>query len=198
MYLDARSIPGVLRALAGEVAAVVAARGGSLEPGSIPVLIAGSSAGMLGELFPPLRTTVDRDVAWVMRRPEDAMLLAVLEAAGDRVGRRLDLPSEWLNRKCSVFAWSWPLGWEDRCAPVEGDFGLLSVRRLSRFDLIAAKIFSGPRRPRDRQDLVDLAPSHAELDLVEEHFDRLRAEGLGRNEFEEQSALVRLLRERAP
>lgn len=76
----------------------------------IRVCICGGSAGLLGGLLSPTRTTGDCDVVW---RGSDAewkrLATAAAEAATD-----LGLPANWLNRESSIYAWCLPLGWAVR------------------------------------------------------------------------------------
>lgn len=65
-----------------------------------------------------------------------------------------------------------------------------TTQRLSRIDLIATKVFSAPRRPQDLADLRDINPTPEELDWVLRHLDRLEAEDLDRQTFDDQRAVV--------
>ncbi|MGH7132406.1 MAG: hypothetical protein ACREJO_10725 [Phycisphaerales bacterium] len=71
---------------------------------------------------------------------------------------------------------------------------MLEVVRLSRWDLIAAKVVSSPQRPQDFQDLRQMRPTAEELLRVDEHLDRLEAEHTGGETFDEQRVIVDALR----
>lgn len=157
--------------------------------GSVRLVLAGGTAGLLGGLFRSSRSTGDCDVLWM---GDDDTWANISQAAAE-VGRRLDLPPTWLNRDCSMYAWMLPLGWRQRCEPV-GVFGPLEVVRLGRQDLIASKIMSSPRRPQDIADLRDIGPTPGELVFVEEHLDRLEAEHPDRETFEPQRDVLQALR----
>jgi hypothetical protein len=158
--------------------------------GPIRLVIAGSAAGILGGFLPPSRTTGDCDVLWI---PDDPIWKEVA-AAAQVVGQTLNLPESWLNRNSTMYAWGLPLGWRERCESV-GTFGPLEIVRLSRRDLIAAKVVSSPRRPHDVQDLRDMRPTSEELDFAAENLDRLAAEHLDRYEFEDERATLESLRQ---
>lgn len=161
---------------------------GSAGPG-IRLCVCGGGAGLLAGLLKATRTTGDRDVMWQGAKEDWRELVAAATAAAQELG----LPANWLNRDSSTFAWCLPLGWVDRCESV-GRFGRLGVVRLSRWDLIAAKVISAPRRPQDFQDLRDLQPTADELDRVIEHLDRLMAEHAGGEAFDDQRTIVETLR----
>jgi hypothetical protein len=60
---------------------------------------------------------------------------------------------------------------------------------------ITAKVMGAPQRPHDLEDLRDMTPTGAELDDVEVHLERLKAESLDNASFEAQFAVVKALRE---
>ncbi len=155
----------------------------------IRVLIAGGAAGMLGGLLKPDRTTGDCDVMGVGEESD----WRDVERAAAEAAAQLDLPARWLNRDCRIYAWCLPLAWESRCESV-GQFGPLEVLRVSRVDLIAAKIIGSPKRPQDLEDLRDLRPSRAELEFAEQNIDRLEAEHLDGKKFDDERAVFSVLR----
>ena len=155
---------------------------------TLRIVLAGGSAGLLGGLLGPTRTTADCDVVWI----GDERMWESLAAAAAEAARKLGLPPEWLNRDCAMYAWCLPLAWQDRCEQV-GRFGPLDVMRLSRIDLIASKVMSAPRRPQDLEDLRAIRPSHQEIGFVASHLDRLEAEDLDRRSFGEQRAILGML-----
>ncbi|MEQ9617420.1 MAG: hypothetical protein RLN60_05235 [Phycisphaerales bacterium] len=155
----------------------------------VRLFIAGGVAGLLGELLRGSRTTGDCDVMATI--PEEAW--RAVEDAARQVATDLGLPSEWLNKRASSFAWTLPLEWEGRCVPV-GRFGPLDVRRVCRRDLIACKVVAAPKRPQDLEDLNDMAPTAEELDFVEAHLHRLESESLDRERYDDRRAILDTLR----
>lgn len=170
-----------LRSVGAELAARPMAR-------AIRLVIVGGAAGMLAGRLRGSRTTTYCDVmSWGDDAEWDLVQQAALVTA-----RRLGLPDRWLNRDCAMFAWSMPLGWTDRCELV-GCFGGIEVVCVSRLDLIAAKVFSSPKRSQDLEDLRDLGPSRDECRFVEAHLDRLSSEHLDGDTFEDQRLVLRAL-----
>jgi hypothetical protein len=155
----------------------------------IRLIVAGGVAGMLAGLLEPSRTTGDCDVMWASDESQWAGVVTAAAEAGERLG----LPQHWLNRDCAMYAWCLPLGWLDRCKRV-GTFGSITVDRLSRLDLIATKVIGSPKRPQDFADLRAMSPTAAELAFIDDHLDRLAAEHLGGDTFDDQCAIVEALR----
>lgn len=160
--------------------------------GPIRLVIAGVVAGLLSGSLRASRITADFDVLW---HDHPDLWQSVVSAAAE-IAAELDLPPTWFNKDCSIDLDSFPLGWADRVEPV-GQFGPLDVHRVSRFDLIASKVVSSPRRPQDLADLHDLAPTSSELDRVSEHLDRLASEHLDGHDYPAQRAIIQSLRERS-
>ena len=123
--------------------------------------------------------------------PEEAW--ADLEAAAREVAADSRLDPDWLSRDCRMWAWALPLGWRARCAEV-GVFGGLRVLRLSRVDLIASKVMGAPKRIQDQRDLTAMQPTAEELRAVEANLDRLSAESLDGERFEDERQVVEGLR----
>lgn len=180
--LDHLSLPDALAAVGAELAR-------QSGPGRVRIVIAGSTAGLLARLLKAARVTGDCDVIWLGDEPTWTRI----ESAAATVARDLDLPSNWLNRSVSMWAWCLPLGWSERCEHV-GTFDALDVFRIGRIDLIAAKVMSSPRRPHDLEDLRDLKVTREKLSFVEQHIGRLQAEDLDRREFADQRAILQSLR----
>lgn len=156
---------------------------------SVQLVVAGGVAGLLGGLLRAARTTGDCDVMSL----SDPQAWAELQAAGEEVAASMDLPKTWLNRDCAMYAWCLPLGWRGRVENV-GTFGTLTVVRISRFDLIATKLMSSPKRPQDVEDLQDLCPTGDEWEEVEKHLDRLELEHPSGSTFADQRAILGALR----
>ena len=156
---------------------------------AVQLVIAGGVAGLLGGMLRPGRTTGDCDVMLL----SDWAAWAEVQAAAEVVAEVMGLPKSWLSRDCAIYAWCLPLGWRDRLERV-GTFGTLTVLRISRFDLIAAKLMSCPKRPQDVEDLQDLKPTAAEWDDVQKHLDRLELEDLSGSTFDDQRAILGVLR----
>lgn len=157
--------------------------------GPIRVLVAGGTAGILGGLLRPERTTGDCDVMGL----GDESDWGDLERAAAEVATQLDLPPTWLNRDCQMYAWCLPVGWQGRCEEVD-QFGPLEVLRVSRIDLIAAKVIGSPTRPQDLEDLRDLRPAREELEFAGQNLDRLEAEHLDGRKFDQERAILNVLR----
>lgn len=155
----------------------------------IRVLVAGGTAGILGGFLKPERTTGDCDVIGVSSESD----WSDLERAAAEVARQLDLPPTWLNRDCQMYAWCLPVGWQSRCERVD-QFGPLEVLRVSRIDLIAAKVIGSPTRPQDLEDLRDMRPTVDELDSAERNLDRLEGEHLDGKKFDQERAILKVLR----
>ena len=155
----------------------------------ISIVLAGGVAGLLAG-FLRHRTTGDCDVLAVDQDADWALLAAAAEEAASVLG----LPAKWLNRDCGQYAWCFPLGWRSRTHYV-GSFGPLDVHRVSRFDLMAAKVVSGPKRPHDVLDVRSMRPSPEELDAIEAHLDRLSSEHLDGFDHAPQRAILQALRE---
>jgi hypothetical protein len=162
--------------------------GSDSDASRISIVVAGGVAGLLGNLLPPSRTTADVDVIWRGSDKEWQELAVAVKS----VAATLSLPTNWLNRDCTQFAWCLPLDWQSRCQPV-GRYGRLEVVRLGRFDLIASKLVSCPKRPQDVLDLQDLNPTPQEILELEAHLDRLQSEHPGGEEFEIQRQVLRSL-----
>jgi hypothetical protein len=133
-------------------------------------LVGGVSGMATGELAAD-RTTGDCDVMAV--EPDDHWP-AVADAAGEVAGE-MGLKPDWLNRDCGMYAWQMPLSWKSRCRPL-ADYGPLRVMVPARVDLIAAKIMSAPKRPQDRDDLMAMGPTEAEIDEAERNLQRVESE----------------------
>lgn len=127
----------------------------------VKLLVVGGTAGLLAGFLPPSRTTADCDVVW----PGAADEWKELERAAADIAKRLGLPSNWLNRDCEMFEWSFPLGWRGRCE-FAGRYGPLEVYTVCRRDLIAIKVMGAPKRPQDLDDLRALAPTPDDLAFV--------------------------------
>ncbi len=132
-----------------------------------------------------VRTTSDCDVMSI----KDSKHWKEVVRAASEVAKRLELPDEWLNRQCAMYAWMLPLQFVDRCEEV-GTFGRLRVVRLSRLDLIATKVMGAPKRPQDLEDLRHMKPTAAELEFVSANVDRLEAENLDGATFESERAIL--------
>ncbi len=154
----------------------------------IELVIAGGTAGLLGRVLSPTRTTADCDVMWV----NDPGAWDRIERAAEQVAAEQQLPRRWLNRDCTTYAWTLMLDWRSRCEPV-ATFGPLVIRRLSRVDLIATKVMGAPKRPQDLDDLMAMRPTASELTMIVRHVDRLEAEDLDRRAFDAQRLIIRSL-----
>jgi hypothetical protein len=145
--------------------------GGVARPVAGP--FAGPFAGLFAGLLGDRRTTGDCDVLDINREEH----WRSLSDAAAEVARSNGLPPVWLNHDCQRYAWCFPLGWKSRTEPV-GRLGPSHVRRVARFDLMASKVVSGPKRPQGILDALTMKPTPDELNAIEQHLDRLSAEHL--------------------
>lgn len=146
----------------------------------IEVLIVGGMAGKLAGLLPAHRTTIDCDV--MVYDPEGAF--GQVESAAFEVAREMGLDPRWLNGECSTFAYKLPSGWRQRRIRL-GQFGLLCVFCVDRFDFIALKVLSG--RAIDQQDLLALKVTSQEIAAVRNHVNQLQALGQIQTEVVEEA-----------
>lgn len=161
-------------------------------PASTPpvkLIVAGASAALLGRFLGRGRSTTDCDL--IEAEPPEAW--SMIEVAAANAGRRLGLRADWLSRDCQMYAWSLPLGWTGRCEHV-ATIGRLDVWRLSRLDLLCAKIMGAPKRAHDMEDLRAMEPSIPDLAFAAENLDRLAAESLDNETFDDQRGVISDLR----
>lgn len=178
--LDANSLLQAIRRL-GEV---VAPR---WQGGVLDLVLMGAASGMVAGWLAGSRVTTDCDVV----PPKELGAWEILSQAAKEVADEFGLPQTWLNDAVRVYLWCLPLGWRSRCEPVVRA-GPLVVMRLSRGDLIGAKVIAG--RTQDLEDLRAMRPSGVELDEVDDHIERLERENLDRKDFDDARAIVRMLR----
>lgn len=121
--------------------------------------IFGSGALILQNITRDDRGTIDID----MVEPAIDMTLQLIAAdAGEKIGMNLS----WLNSAGNIFSRNFPKGWRERTKIVfRGDS--LVVRSLGRKDLVATKFnaYCSRNSVTDFNDLVDLAPTKAELNF---------------------------------
>lgn len=153
---------------------------------AVRLVIAGGVAGLLNGLA---RATLDCDV---LSCSDDEQWERIV-AAAVQVAAEFDLPKTWLNRDCSNYSDSFPLGWEGRAERVD-QYGPLEVYRISRIDLVSSKLVSSPKRPQDIEDIRELKPTAEELSLAEGHLDRLSAEHLDGFDYAPQRVVLEVLR----
>ncbi len=137
----------------------------------VRLYVIGGSAGLLSGLLPSHRTTGDVDVGTVDPQEHWGR---VCDAARE-VAKKMSLPGQWLNDRCQMYGWCLPLGWRERCEPMNR-YGPLEVFAIERRDFIAAKVISAPKRPQDLEDLRDLSPTAEELAFAEENVCRVEQE----------------------
>lgn len=142
---------------------VLAELGAVCPAGTEVVVIGGAAAILRGWLA---RATVDIDVA-ASTPPLAAFRRRIAEIAEPR-----GLPEGWLNDGAKAFARVLPPGYSERLEPV-GIFGGLTVRTISRRDLVLMKLFA--MRAEDVQDLRELAPTREELEFVRGELPRIAA-----------------------
>lgn len=183
MTLNPPTLEGALRLTGERLAGHVAER-------KVRLYLVGGAAGLLSGWLSETRSTGDVDVTEV----EPSELWNAVSQAAAEVAKELDLPQNWVNNKCSVYAWCLPLGWKGRCE-LARTYGALEIWPLDRRDFIAAKIVSAPNRPQDLEDLIAIGPSAEELDFTAEHLDRLERETLDPDaSFSDVRAILESLR----
>lgn len=119
----------------------------------------GGGAGMLSELLPEGRTTIDIDVMEVT--PPEVFDLCCYHAPA--VAEECGISPKWFDAAPFNLRHMMLAGWRDRTTPI-GEFGPLRVRAIARIDLISLKFIAG--RERDLNDLETLQITAAETRLV--------------------------------
>ncbi|MCI0499153.1 MAG: DUF6036 family nucleotidyltransferase [Planctomycetales bacterium] len=132
----------------------------------IEILLIGGAAGMLIGQLPAHRVTQDCDMMHVQPpHAQQAVLAAAVEVAGEK-----GLPQTWLDTQAMPLN-VLPDGWRSRRVLV-AHFQKLSVYAVGRRDLLAMKFFAN--RPQDRQDIIEMYPSHDEIDFARKYLNMLR------------------------
>ncbi|MGA2439735.1 MAG: DUF6036 family nucleotidyltransferase [Tepidisphaeraceae bacterium] len=134
----------------------------------IELLVIGGAAGLLTGELTGTYTTGDVDVLQVLPPNEWDQL----QDAAAKVGARMGLPANWLNRDAALYGESLPADWKDRRFDA-GRFGMLQVWAIGRLDLIAMKFYA--HRPQDREHLAKMNVTKDELGFVLRHLDALDA-----------------------
>jgi hypothetical protein len=137
----------------------------------VELLIVGGMAGMLAGVLPADRTTMDCDV--MVYDPETAF--GAVEQEAFNVAKELKLPKKWLNSAAQGYALYLPSGWEKR-RKLLGQYGLLKVYYVDRFDLIALKVLAG--RAVDQLDLLAMEITAQEIAQVRKHLATLPKRGV--------------------
>ena len=135
---------------------------GELVSTDIRIVLAGGSALLYLPGF--TRGTNDGDV--IAAAPTLSTIASeILAVAGE-----MRLPDTWLNDGARAWADFLPLDYGTRIEAV-ARHGRLTVDRLGRLDLIVLK-FAGTR-PKDQDDLRDLAPTSTEIAFVRAQLERI-------------------------
>lgn len=149
---------GLVREALNDLAVSLGGRGEIVEL----ILIGAAGAALAGDLSGD-RVTLDCDV--VACAPEGAW--EPLARAAGQIAERRSLDPSWLNRGAAVWIEAFPPGWMGRVRTVMR-VGRLRVRVPARTDLIASKALAG--RPRDLEDLLEMAPTISEWRRARDHF----------------------------
>jgi hypothetical protein len=121
------------------------------------VIIGGAALGLLGIIS---RETRDCDVLFPAL--SDAIREASRDFAGSYRRQGHDLVDDWLNDKPSSLIDVLLHGWRDHLRSVfEGR--VVTLKTLSRADLLRSKLFALCDRALDLQDCIELAPTNEEL-----------------------------------
>lgn len=114
------------------------------------------------------RATVDIDVF-------DPKLDEALERSIKSIAKKYFYDERWVNSTGSAFSYELPDGWRERSQIIfKGK--LLTVKVLGRVDLIFTKFLAELDRGEDLEDLINLKPSHQELQSIERELKGLELE----------------------
>jgi hypothetical protein len=136
------------------------------EGDSIEILLIGGVAAMLTGLLPPERVTQDCDLMSCCPKEAQGELLK----AAAQVAIKKGLPENWLNSQAAQLN-ILPDGWQSRRVNI-GQFGKLLIYAASRQDLLAMKFYAN--RPQDREDIINMKPTHREMAYVRKYLNMLR------------------------
>ena len=144
--------------------------------------IFGSASLLLQKIARDTRSTVDMDLIEPMM---DNALNVLSAEVGDEVGLKMG----WLNSAGHIFSRNFPKDWQKRTHVIYSGTSLV-VKSLGRKDLIATKFNAYCDRDyeRDLFDLIDLAPSKAELTYAKKWI-----LGLGKIETERVEKCVKIV-----
>ena len=148
------------------------------------MILIGGGAGMLSELLPDSRLTVDLDVMDVT--PPEIFDLCCYHAP--RIAEQCDISPRWFDATPHTIRHMMLPGWRDRTTPV-GEFGPLRVRAIARIDLISLKLIAG--RERDLGDLESLKVTSDEARFVAESLPKLLENGANPDVIDTAVALAR-------
>ncbi len=137
----------------------------------------GGGAGMLSELLPNTRMTVDLDVMEVT--PPEIFDLCCYHAPS--VAEECDISPQWFDATPNTMRHMMLPDWRARTVAV-GEFGPLRVRAIARIDLISLKLIAG--RTRDIDDLLSLSVTPDEARFVRDHLPRLLEQGANPDHIE--------------
>lgn len=128
----------------------------------LTLIVGGGGAMLLAHKFP--LTTFDIDAV-----PKGLSSTEISELA-EKVGRKLELPYDWLNTWYSTFTYVLPTDYESRLKPVfKGEW--LTVLALGATDLLVMKVFAG--RQKDIPHARALMRAGADVDAVFDRIDEL-------------------------
>lgn len=162
---------------------------GQCRVGMIEIVICGAVAGILGGELTGDRQTMDCDV--IASDPRDGFKM-LAEVAAD-IAKQFGLKPNWLNDEAAIYAHRLPAGWKGRLHTV-GVFDALTVRIVSRMDLLALKLMGISHRPWDLEDIEALKPTAEEIDFLKDYLDQQEQISLDRESFFDQRAILEELR----
>ena len=137
---------------------------GAVCPAETEVVVIGGAAAILRGWL--ARATADIDVA--VSQPS----LATFRRRISEVAESRGPPEGWLNDGAQAFARVLPPDYTERLEHA-GTFGHLTVRTISRRDLVLMKLFA--MRAEDVQDLNELVPTREEVEFVRAELPRIAA-----------------------
>lgn len=150
------------------------------------MILIGGGAGMLSELLPDSRLTVDLDVMDVT--PPEIFDLCCYHAP--RIAEECDISPRWFDATPHTIRHMMLPGWRDRTTPV-GEFGPLRVRAIARIDLISLKAIAS--RQRDIDDLLSLRVTRDEARFVHDSLPKLLEKGANPDHIDTALRTIRMI-----
>jgi hypothetical protein len=168
-----------------QLRSAIEALAAKLPPGSsAEMTIIGGGAGMMTNLLPENRATVDLDV--LECEPPEILDLCCYHAPA--VAEALGISPGWFDATPLTMRHMMLPGWRNRCVDV-GAFGPLRVKAIGRIDLISLKVIAG--RERDLRDLEAMSPTDTERLQIEAALPELLRQGANPEVVEQALARLR-------
>lgn len=129
----------------------------------INIVLAGGSALLF--VGATTRATRDGDVI------DSSVKLSKIKSQIIEVAKEVGIEEDWLNDDVATWKHLLPPDWKEHLEAV-GSFGKLTIKSLSRRDLILLKSAAG--RGRDIKDLGIMEPSQAEIEFLASEIERIK------------------------